>query len=167
MTKKIMTIMILSVFLLVGASVYSAGLFGAKGAEQTPDPTIQQMLTYAIQDEYLARAEYDLIIEKYGSMRPFSNIIRSEDTHISMLTPLFEAYGFSLPENTAKEHTVVPKDLKEAFETGVQAEIENIAMYEKFLEKELPDDVRTVFQRLKDASGNHLRAFRNGLNRYR
>ena len=77
------------------------------------------MLTYAIQDEYLALAEYELIIEKYGSMRPFSNIINSEKTHIDM-----------------------------------------------FLKKELPDDIRSVFERLKNASGNHLQAFKNGLNRY-
>lgn len=166
MTKKIVPIIILSLLLLAGASVYSAEMFGAKGAEQTSDPTIQQMLTYAIQDEYLALAEYELIIEKYGSMRPFSNIINSEKTHIGMLIPLFESYGFPIPENTAKEHTVLPKDLKESFATGVQAEIENIAMYERFLKKELPDDVKTVFQRLKDASGNHLRAFKNGLSRY-
>ncbi|MFC1535147.1 DUF2202 domain-containing protein [Thermodesulfobacteriota bacterium] len=124
------------------------------------------MLTYAVQDEYLARAEYELIIEKYGLSRPFSNIVRSEETHINMLIPLFEKYGFPVPENNASEHVVVPEDTKKALETGVRAEIENISMYKKFLEKELPNDVKLVFLRLKDASENHLRAFRNGLRRY-
>ena len=152
--------------LFITASVYSAELFGTKGAEMTPAPTLQQMLIYAIQDEYLARAEYELIIEKYGAMRPFTNIVKAEETHINMLIPLFDKYGFPVPENTAKDHVVLPKDLKEAFETGVQAEIGNIEMYEKFLKNELSDDVRDVFQRLRDASGNHLKAFKNGLNRY-
>ena len=39
-------------------------------------------------------------------------------------------------------------------------EIENIAMYERFLQQELPKDVRQVFESLKNASENHLRAFR-------
>ena len=163
--KKIIVITTLFVFFLTAFSAYSSDLFGAKGAEATSVPTIKEMLTYAIQDEYLARAEYELIIEKYGSIRPFSNIINSEKTHIDMLIPLFEAYGFAVPEDTAAEHTVLPKDIKEALETGVQAEIDNIAMYEKFLGMELPDDVRDVFDRLKSASRNHLRAFKNGLNR--
>jgi len=166
MTKKIIPLLLFSFMLLVATNVYSAGLFGAKVAEQASDPTLGQMLTYAIQDEYLAHAEYEFIIGKYGSIRPFSNIIRAEETHIDMLKPLFEKYGFQVPENTAKEHIVVPKDLKGAFETGVQAEIDNIGMYEKLLEKSLPDDVKSVFQRLRDASGNHLRAFKNGLSRY-
>jgi hypothetical protein len=56
--------------------------------------------------------------------------------------------------------------LKSAFETGVEAEIDNIKMYEKFLTAKLPDDIRDTFERLKKASGNHLRAFQRGLSRY-
>jgi hypothetical protein len=48
----------------------------------------------------------------------------------------------------------------------VQAEIDNIAMYESFLEKELPADVAGLFAELKRASENHLRAFQNNLSRY-
>ena len=166
MKKKIVIITVLCLVLLSGANAFAADGFGAKGAEATTNPTIEQMLTYAIQDEYLARAEYELIIDKYGSIRPFSNIIKSEETHIDMLIPLFKTPGFPVPENTAAAHAVLPKDIKTALEIGIQAEIDNIAMYEKFLGMDLPDDVRDVFERLKNASGNHLRAFHNGLKRY-
>ncbi len=44
----------------------------------------------------------------------------------------------------------------EANQIGVDAEINNIA---NFLEQELPDDVRTAFEKLKAASENHLAAF--------
>ena len=125
------------------------------------------MLTYAIQDEFLARAEYEVIMEKWGVMRPFSNIVQAEIRHADWVKELFESHGFSVPENAAADHVVIPDSLKEAFETGVQAEIDNIAMYDKFLALDLPDDVREVFERLKAGSENHLRAFRNGLARYR
>jgi hypothetical protein len=39
-------------------------------------------------------------------------------------------------------------------------------MYESFLQEDLPGDVRDLFEQLKRASENHLRAFRNNLNRY-
>lgn len=166
MKRNIFLVGVICLVLAFGAYAYAAEMFGSKGAKETADPTLEQMLTYAIQDEYMARAEYYLIIDKYGSIRPFSNIVQSEEQHISMLEPLFTKYGFAVPKDTAKEHLIVPDDLKAALETCVQAEIDNIAMYESFLAKSLPDDVRDVFERLKNASGNHLEAFRNGLSKY-
>jgi hypothetical protein len=139
---------------------------GAKAAKKDPDPGIEQMLLYAIQDEYLARAEYYEVIDRFGSVRPFSNIVKSEETHVGMLIPLFKKYGFTVPEDTYASHVVVPEDLKLALEIGVQAEIDNIAMYESFLSHDLPEDVRIAFERLKAASENHLGAFRNGLSHY-
>ena len=54
---------------------------------------------------------------------------------------------------------MVPSSIQNAFETGIQAEIDNIAMYEAFLENDLPDDVRAVFEELKKGSESHLQAF--------
>jgi hypothetical protein len=166
MKRNIFLVGAICLILTLGAYAYAAEMFGARGAHQMSDPSLEQMLTYAIQDEYLARAEYYFIIDKYGSIRPFSNIVQAEEQHVSMLVPLFTKYGFAVPKDTAKEHIIVPDDLKVALETCVQAEVDNIAMYETFLGKSLPDDVRDVFERLKNASGNHLEAFRNALSRY-
>jgi hypothetical protein len=166
MKRNILLLVVICIVMALGAHAYAKELFGAKGAQQSSDPTLEQMLTYAIQDEYLARAEYRFIINTYGSIRPFSNIIQAEEQHINMLVPLFTTYGFAVPEDNAAEHIVVPKDLKEALETCVQGEIDNIGMYETFSNASLPEDVRDVFERLKNASGNHLQAFRNALSRY-
>lgn len=139
--------------------------FGSKGIVDKEDFTISEMLSYAIQDEYMARAEYEEIMDVYGVQRPFSSIIKSEETHIQLLEPLFEAYNVELEEDRADEFIVVPESLEEAFQIGVQAEIDNIAMYEKFLNQELPEDIRETFEKLKSASEKHLTAFERGLNR--
>ena len=123
---------------------------------------LADMLTYAIEDEYAAHAEYAAIMAKFGEQRPFSNIMRAEQTHIARLTPLFAAHGVALPKDNAAQHVVVPATLAEAFKIGVDAEIKNIAMYEAFLRAELPADVRLVFEALKNASQNHLAAFERG-----
>lgn len=164
------TIKIISAVLLITGfytALIASDEIGAKAAKNNPNPSIEEMLLYAIQDEYLARAEYYEVIDRFGSVRPFSSIVRSEETHVGMLVPLFEKYGFVVPDDTYASHVIVPDDLETALEIGVQAEIDNIAMYESFLERELPADVRTAFERLKKASENHLSAFRNGLSRYR
>jgi hypothetical protein len=141
--------------------------YGAKGALQDTSITLKEALTYAIQDEYLAQARYDAIIKEYGEIRPFSQIKMAEQRHISALLPLFTRYNISVPENNATQYTTTPKTLKEAFEAGVQGEIDNIAMYQKLADlPDLPQDVRTVMVRLGDASKNHLSAFKKGLSQY-
>ena len=154
--------------ILVGALALTALAsddYGSAAVEDSGTYTLEEMLTYAIQDEYLAYAEYEEIIDTFGAARPFTNIIKAEATHIAELTVLFEAYGYTLPENTAAEHVIVPDDLSDALSAGVQAEINNIAMYDVFLSQTLPDDVRAVFEDLQVASEKHLAAFERGLAR--
>lgn len=138
--------------------------YGAEAAKNDSALTLEDMLTYSIQDEYLARKEYELIMKTYGEQRPFSNIILSEEKHISMLTTLFNNYGLTIPVDQAANYVTVPSSLNAAYEAGVNAEIENIAMYDRFLQENLPQDVRNVFIALRDASKNHLSAFQNHLN---
>ena len=164
--KSIIIMMVVSLVgsLLVG-SVLAQRNYGAEGAKSVEDYSLEDMLTYAIQDEYLARAEYEAIMNEYGEQRPFSNIIQAEETHIEELLPLFEEHGIEVPQDNAREHVVVPESVEEAFTTGVKAEEDNINMYEKFLQKDIPEDVAEVFAQLKKGSENHLAAFQRGLKR--
>lgn len=137
--------------------------YGSAGALQDTDLTLADMLIYAMQDETVARAEYEAILTAYGSVRPFTNIIRAEESHIAALQPLFEAYGIAIPADESASLVAAVPSLTEAYQTGVNAEVNNIAMYETFLDQELPDNVRVVFESLMHASENHLRAFQNQL----
>jgi len=144
---------------------------GAAAAAADRDLSIEDMMRYAIEDEYLARAEYELIIATYGVARPFTNIIRAEENHISWLVAAYASRGLSVPADPSASHVVLPASVKAALETGVEAEIANIAMYDSFLSSPLlarPEnaDLRDLFIRLRDASKNHLAAFRNALSRY-
>lgn len=124
---------------------------------------MSEMLKYAIEDEYNARAEYNLILENFDVERPFTNIMRAEERHIEWLLPLFETYDIEVPQDVSADYVVLPSSLSETFSVGVDAEILNIEMYEAFLKQELPDDVRLIFERLKSASENHLKAFERNL----
>lgn len=161
--KKLILSILSVLFMFSVSSVTSAeettSDYGSSGALAKTEYSLLEMLTYAIQDEYTARAEYVKIMEVYGVQKPFSNIKMSEENHIAMLIPLFEKYGFEVPVDDAADHVVVPSSLLEAYKIGVQAEINNIAMYDAFLKQELPSDVRSAFIKLRDASYNHLNAF--------
>jgi hypothetical protein len=121
---------------------------------------LEDMLTAALLDEYLAQVTYEQIINTYGDVKPFTKIVLAEQQHINLLLPLFETYGITVPENQAASQVVLPDSIASALATGVEAEKANIAMYEAFLAQDnLNDDVRSVFELLKTASEHHLAAF--------
>lgn len=160
MKKNIISLsLILILSLVIGIGSFADEIdFGAKGAEGDESITLEEMLKYAVQDEYLARMEYEKIMDEFGEQRPFSNIIKAEEYHIELLNPLLEKYDIVV-EDSSEDYVVVPESIEEALEVGIQAEIDNIAMYEKFLATDLPSDVELVFEELMSASENHLSAF--------
>lgn len=159
---KLTKITLISSFIvsLLFSNVFAAEkAIGAAAAEQQTSFELEQMLEYALQDEQLALAEYEAIIEKFDVTVPFSNIIRAEQAHEKAVLQLYEKYDLSVPTFDASSHVVLPETIEEIYDIGIQAEINNIAMYDKFLSQDLADDVRFVFERLKQGSEKHLAAF--------
>jgi hypothetical protein len=145
------------------AEVQESEDYGAKGAMLKTEYTLEEMMQYAIEDEYLAYAEYELILNEMNITKPFSNIIKAEETHIGYMEDLYETYGFKLPTIDPSQHVSLPESINDAYIAGVEAEIINIAMYESFLEQDLPEDVRSVFEKLKAGSESHLQAFKKNV----
>ena len=120
---------------------------------------LKEMFTVLINDEYKARAEYQAIIDEFGAQTPFTNLVRAETMHISALTRLFEAYELEVPSDNGSKSAVVPDSLEEAYAIGVKAEVDNIALYDKYLDEDLPVMVERVFTNLQNASENHKATF--------
>ena len=144
--------------ILTMASVSALAEFGS-GAVTEGTYTTEQMLTYAIHDEYMALAEYQTIIAKFGTSRPFTSLIAAEQRHIDLLKPLFATYGVVVPEDDAADRVTTPETLAEAYDVGIKAETNGIAMYTAFLGQSVPADLQAVFTSLKAASENHLSTF--------
>jgi hypothetical protein len=139
---------------------------GSQAALKDINLTLIDMFHYAAQDEYLARAEYALIIETFGYINPYVNIEKSEVQHLSLLKTLFDLYDQTFPVDPSEGHVVVPLSLFAAAEIGVGAEVLNIAMYDRFLSYSIPDNVFNVFNALKTASEHHLNAFQRQVDKY-
>ncbi len=122
----------------------------------------KQALNEAIEDEYHALSFYEVVISKFGSVRPFSMIKGAEQQHIAALKAIFDKYGLQVPENTWPERLSAPVSLQQACQAGVDAEIANAQLYkEKLLPAVMPyDDITSVFTTLMNASEQkHLPAF--------
>jgi len=123
---------------------------------------VKNTLDLAINDEYMAHAFYQSVIDTFGSSKPFSMIIRAEENHISMLKALYDKYGIEIPVDNWINNFTSPSTFKEACQAGVDAEIANAALYEEQL---LPvvknyEDFVQVYNNLMTASKQkHLIAF--------
>ena len=80
-----------------------------------------------------AQASYRVIIQKFGDIRPFINIVEAEGRHIQALLPLFEKYEFDVPEDTWARRVEAPENILQACQIGVEAEIDNADLYNKLL----------------------------------
>ena len=127
---------------------------------------LETKLNRALMDEYHARNTYRKIIDTFGSVRPFSNIVEAEQAHINFLLPLYEKYSIPVPAEPPPPDIMPPASMKVACRIAVQAEEENISLYDDLLEGTEESDVIEVFRQLQAASrDHHLPAFRRCLER--
>ncbi|WP_158085730.1 ferritin-like domain-containing protein [Henriciella aquimarina] len=126
--------------------------------------SVVHALGLALEDERRAFETYSAILDRFEGARPFANIVNAEARHIAALLRIYERYGLTPPtDETLPEESALTAPFEALCEIGVQAEIENIRLFDETL---LPavaayPDIAHVFQRLRDASAhNHLAAFR-------
>jgi|GEM_PF-1531353 len=183
---KVEYIMLVSIVLLFSGCIGNATMRDGKGSEQIAEPAggnrkqqnlhedshIMDMpvedispgeieaLNAALDDEYKAHATYARVIEDFGQVKPFSNIINAEKSHIAELLELYEKYDLEPVDDKWIGQIGPAENVGEACKVGVQAEIENAALYDELFEKVDNQDIIAVFTSLRDASRDkHLPAF--------
>jgi hypothetical protein len=122
------------------------------------EETLEDMLVKAYQEEQAVLAQYEAMLDAFGDVRPLVNIAQAERNHISHLEILLKAYDIALPAAPEKDSVQAPATIAEAVQLAIKLEQDDMALYEAYLQQELPDDVKFVFERLRLASENHLRA---------
>ena len=129
------------------------------------EPILHQVLRIAIYNELVAYETYTKVIQQFGAIQPFVNIIEAEKTHYAALLALLEKYQVALPLNDYSLTIQIPNTLQECCELGVASEIENIAMYDNLLGYTSNyADIQDVLFKLQAASyNNHLVAFRQAV----
>ena len=125
------------------------------------DQAVLDAMEATILDEYRAELIYEKVLEDFGEVRPFVNIVRAEVRHSESLASLYTSRGLPVPENTWSFDDIPAfSTLTQACQAGVVAEIENAEVYDRYFDLSLPADVRTVFENNRRASiENHLPAF--------
>jgi hypothetical protein len=117
---------------------------------------LKAMLDVLYLDELNAKAEYEALVAQFGEEAPFTRLIIAETRHAEALLRLYDVYDLDVPTPVTAT-PVIPATLDEAYVVGVDAEVANIALYDDYLDLELPELVERVFTNLMKASENHLR----------
>lgn len=153
--------------LIASSGIIFSTFYPLKAMSQTSlDAETQQAMIDSINDEYRARAFYSAVIDKFGLVRPFSNIVQAENNHANLWVNLFAKYGMAVPTDSFAGNVSAPDTLKAACEMGVSAEIDNVAMYDRFLDFVTQPDLQAAFTQLRQVSEErHLAAFERCVNR--
>ena len=154
------------VLVVVGLLSVVLGLSACEGEPSVMEPAVEDDSVLAamdatIQDEFRAELIYQKVLDDFGSVRPFVNIINAEVRHSEAIARLYVARGLPVPESrwALNEIPAFPS-ITDACEAGVQAEIENVGIYDRYFDRSLPADVRVVFENNRAASlDKHLPAF--------
>jgi len=135
----------------------------------------QAAILYMREEEKLARDVYDSMFAKYD-VNPFGNIRKSEQIHMDKVKGLIETYKLTDPVEFKKDthglftNRLLQKYYDDLISSGslsftdalkVGAKIEELDIHDlnEHIKQTQNQEIISVFNYLKIASGNHLRAF--------
>jgi hypothetical protein len=162
---------------VVGALFGAMALAPGASAATAIRPTLEQkkQLQYLIEEEKLARDVYAYFAANVTSQK-FSNIVRSEQTHMDNIAAILKAYKLFNPTLNRAAGVFRDQSLQElynkliaqgsagiaqAYAAGVAIEEQDIADLQKMLSAStIPADMKAAMDLLLKGSYNHLAAFK-------
>ena len=153
-----------------------AGVGFAPSANAATKPTLAQklQLQYIVEEEKLARDVYAYLATNVTT-RKFSNITKSEQTHMDQIAAVLKTYNFYNPtlnrapgvfrdaKLQALYNDLIAKgsvDYASAMGVGVAIEELDISDLSKMLKSSMPADMKLALDNLMRGSVNHLAAFK-------
>lgn len=145
----------------------------AATAPARPTAAQRTQLQYLVEEEKLARDVYTYLAANVTSQK-FSNILKSEQTHMDYIAALLVKYNFFNPTLTRSAGVFRNQDLQSlynqltaegsastaaAFGVGVKVEELDISDLQKMMTNPMPADMKAALDVLLKGSQNHLAAF--------
>lgn len=143
-------------------------------AASATEPDVTSALTFAREEERMARDLYAALADRYDDSRPFSMISTSEQAHFDAVGTLLDRYDVRDPSSGKQAGSYADpaiqalydgwleegsSSLAAAYQVGVELETRDIADLRSSIAGDLPQDVDAVFERLLQASERHLSAY--------
>lgn len=169
--KVVSVLLGLSIIFYTGAVISATTTLTAEEVED---------LLHMREEEKLARDVYITLYDMY-KIQVFSNISKSEQTHMNAVKTLIDKYQlkdpvtddgigkFSNPKFTELYNTLIERGKKsvvDAITVGALIEDLDIKDLQEALKRTDKSDIKLVYENLMKGSKNHIRAFIRQLQRY-
>ncbi len=100
--------------------------------------------------EYAGVALYSKIVQKFGSVEPYSYLLRKQIKQRTALQKLFQNYLIPYADNPYLKTARVPSSLKQAVDAGAELAVRKVAKYDKLLLDVTENaDITRVFLKLQ------------------
>lgn len=141
------------------SAVPSGSASATAPAAGTPEAAVWEALM-GVDGEYANFARYSAVIDTFGEVQPFVNVMSAEEQHISALVLQLQRFGAEIPANPYLGTTTAPADLLTAANDAVAGEQANVAMFDTLLTQVTDTGLTRVFTNLRRASlETHLPLF--------
>lgn len=148
------------------AGVMIVGLAGAVRVVPAPrapaeDAAVIAAMDTMIQAEYRTGAEYARVLRDLGPVSPFFSLVHEEDLHAELIAALYRGRGLRAPAARESADAAAPyATLAQACRAALEGETRNLARYDGYLARDLPRDVRRVFEHnRRERARSHAAAF--------
>lgn len=112
---------------------------------------MRDALDAAYSDELVAYTRYKSAINQFGSIRPFSNLLKAEERHLAILGQQYRQWGWTVPIGE-----VLPlrtfSHIQNACDVSLAEEKKNVALYDRLLPEVTDISLREAFLYLRYAS---------------
>jgi len=136
------------------------GNSGGQGSREPLSDAEIEGLVRAIEEEFGAQALYQSVLDKFGNVSPFNDIVLSEARHASALINQAQKYGIPVPEFPSIEGLSAFETVDEACQAGVDAEIADAELYDELMSFTTNSALIRVYTNLQKATlDSHLPAF--------
>ena len=147
--------------------------------KQDLSPTEEKNLLYMREEEKLAHDIYSQMYDKWN-LRPFLNITGAEERHMNAIRSMINKYALNDPVKDMKAGVFTNMEINKLYtvliEQGNKSELDALKAGAEIEEIDIKDlmealkdtdnkDIGFVYNNLKNASGNHLRAFIRNIER--
>jgi len=105
----------------------------------------------ALADEWMAEARYDAFAAKFGA--PFPRLERAEERHADLLVQLLGSHAHAAPAKPVVEVAPVAT-VSEACAAALEAEKQNVALYDRLLAANPPEDAKCIYEHLRARSAD-------------
>ncbi|NKB56972.1 MAG: DUF2202 domain-containing protein [Alphaproteobacteria bacterium] len=123
-----------------------------------------EALKLALRSKFKTCALYHMVLQAFGPVQPFKDLLKIEDKYRMVLEGLARRYDVSAPPNEWEGQVAIPVSFVEACEEAIELERENDTLYLDLLSREENPALRRVLMRMRNVSQiSHLPSFKEYL----